>query len=458
MKHKRLWIFLPLLSLVAAALGCNLPSQTQPTAEPTVSDAAVATRVAKTMQAHGGEATATPEKVVTATQVSDVEPVPTEAPEVLRVAFSDANRDLWVWQQGSVPVKRIDSGDIVDVKISPDGDQLLFARSADFSAYSLWVLPFSGGSERELVSAADFESMKGFADAITAQPFVYGWVPATEQIYFVTSPVFEGPGLVVNDDLWLVDAASGSRRALLRAGEGGLPYFAPDGETVMISTAENIVLMNADGSGREVVKEFEPVLTYSEYMYYPSVQWRSDSSLAGAAIPPRDPLASPTGDTWVGFLSDEAQLIKNVSAHFLSAAVFNQQLDKFVYLKNVGAAGENRSELRVVRDLSAAALTDEVFVTGNLEFLSWAPDGVRFAYQDRGTGKTMLGQVEAGRMELTGVQDPIGLAWIDDSNLLYLSRTAESWKMYTVKIGESPVEVAELGPADAYFPSYSFVK
>jgi hypothetical protein len=83
---------------------------------------------------------------------------------------------------------------------------------------------------------------------------------------------------------------------------------------------------------------------------------------------------------------------------------------------------------------------------------------VRFAYQDRGTGKTMLGQVEAGRMELTGVQDPIGLAWIDDSNLLYLSRTAESWKMYTVKIGESPVEVAELGPADAYFPSYSFVK
>jgi len=32
MKHKRLWIFLPLLSLVAAALGCNLPSQTQPTA------------------------------------------------------------------------------------------------------------------------------------------------------------------------------------------------------------------------------------------------------------------------------------------------------------------------------------------------------------------------------------------------------------------------------------------
>jgi len=188
------------------------------------------------------------------------------------------------------------------------------------------------------------------------------------------------------------------------------------------------------------------------------VQWRSDSSLAGAAIPPRDPLASPTGDTWVGFLSDEAQLIKNVSAHFLSAAVFNQQLDKFVYLKNVGAAGENRSELRVVRDLSAAALTDEVFVTGNLEFLSWAPDGVRFAYQDRGTGKTMLGQVEAGRMELTGVQDPIGLAWIDDSNLLYLSRTAESWKMYTVKIGESPVEVAELGPADAYFPSYSFVK
>ena len=460
MKHKRLWIFLPLLSLVAAALGCNLPGRMPPAPAPTVSDSEVATQVAKTMEAHGGEATATPEVVVTATTVSEPEPEPEPLPAVLRVAFSDANRDLWVWEEGSSPIKRVDSGDIVDAKLSSDGQQLLFARSADFTEYSLWVLPYAGGSERELVSAEDFEEMKGFDDAITAQPFVYDWVPGANQIYFVTSPVFEGPGLVVNDDLWLVDAASGERTELLEPGDGGLPYFAPDGESIMISTAENIVLMNADGSGREVVKEFDPVLTYSEYMYYPSVQWRSDSGLAGAAIPPEDPLASPAGETWVGFLSldGEAQEIKSVAAHFLSAAVFNQQLEKFVYLKNVGAAGENRSELRVVKALDADEPGDTAFVSGNIEFLAWAPDGERFVYINRGDAKTMLGQVGAGRMELSGVKDPIGFAWIDDNQFLYLQRGSESWKMYIAQIGADPVEVADLGPVDAYFPTYSFVK
>lgn len=459
MKHNRLMISLALTSLVLAALACNVPGHMPPTAAPTLSDAAVATQVAKTMQAAGdvAEPTATPELVVTATSEAAA---PAPVLEGLRVAYSDANRDLWVWNEGEPPAKVLDTGDVVDVKLSPDGAQLLFARSLDYAAYSLWVMGADGGSPQELVSADEFEGMKAYENAITAQPFVYDWVPGQKQAYFVTSPVFEGPGLVVNDDLWLVDTETGNFRALLAAGEGGLPYFSPDGEKVMLATSENIVLMNADGSGRTVVKEFEPVLTYSEYMYYPSVQWRSDSGMAAAAIPPKDSLAEDPEDTWAGFftLAGEAQEIESVPAYFLSAAVFNQQLNTFAYLKNVGADGENRRELRLATSLAPGSAEDAVFATGNLEFVAWAPDGVRFAYRDNGEGKTMLGQVGAGRMELAGVDDPIGFAWIDDSSFLYLQRTDESWKMFTAQIGSDPVEAADLGPVGASFPTYSFVK
>lgn len=457
MKHNRWMIRLALTSLVLAALACNVPGHMPPTAAPTLSDAAVATQVAKTMQAVGdvAAATATPELVVTATS----EPA-APALEGLRVAYSDANRDLWVWDEGEPPVKVLDTGDVVDVKLSLDGAQLLFARSLDYTTYSLWVMGADGGSPRELVSADEFEGMKVYENALTAQPFVYDWVPGQKQAYFVTSPVFEGPGLVVNDDLWLVDTETGDFRALLPAGEGGVPYFSPDGEKVMIATSENILLMNADGSGRAVVQEFEPVLTYSEYMYYPSVQWRSDSGLAAAAIPPTDSLAEDPEDTWAGFLTlaGQAQEIKSVPAYFLSAAVFNQQLNAFAYLKNAGAQGENRRELRLATSLAPGSAADAVFATGNLEFVAWAPDGVRFAYRDNGEDKTMLGQVGAGRMQLAGVDDPIGFAWIDDSRFLYLQRTEESWKMFTTRIGSDPVEVADLGPANDSFPTYSFVK
>ena len=97
---------------------------------------------------------------------SNQEPIPTDtvmavtlAPEptqddvsLLRVAYLDGNRNLWLWSEGGNSIPLDQSGEVTSSKISPDGSMVMFLRSPDYVNYSLWVVNTDGSGSRELVS------------------------------------------------------------------------------------------------------------------------------------------------------------------------------------------------------------------------------------------------------------------------------------------------------------------
>ena len=45
-------------------------------------------------------------------------------------------------------------------------------------------------------------------------------------------------------------------------------------------TAAELLTVNADGSGREVLLSFEPVVTYSDYVHFPRIDWTTSGERA----------------------------------------------------------------------------------------------------------------------------------------------------------------------------------
>ena len=215
----------------------------------------------------------------------------TEPPAInpLKVGYVK-NENVWLWTEegGSVPLTTM--GDVGGVRLSDDGEWVAFWRGLN-----LWVVNSDGTDERNLTTQRDFagieigDEMAPYVKSIN--PSQVAWRPGTHELYFNTAPQVDGPGLFLNDDLWVVDVVSGQLTPLLAPGEGGKFYFSPDGSQLAVVTPGRINLMDPDGSNRRDGLTHTPVITYSEFAYYALPVWAADSSSFMAAIPPVDILA-----------------------------------------------------------------------------------------------------------------------------------------------------------------------
>ena len=57
-----------------------------------------------------------------------------------------------------------------------------------------------------------------------------------------------------------------------------------------MTSPTEVIRANRDGTGREVIGTFDSIVTYSEYVFYPQVQWAANNTQAFIAIPSADPL------------------------------------------------------------------------------------------------------------------------------------------------------------------------
>jgi hypothetical protein len=198
------------------------------------------------------------------------------------------------------------------------------------------VIRFDGSGERELVSSDQFLTLKNNVNAISAEPYIFSWVPNSHTLAFNTSPIFDGPGMMINNDLHLVDADSGVLTTLLTAGNGGVFYYSPDGTQIALVHPENISLINADGSNRRNnALVYDPILTYSEFQYYAEPQWAPDSSFLRVAIPPQDTLGNSTEPTTIWHIPTDgssAGVAGHVFTSALSSVTFSPDLAWIAYL------------------------------------------------------------------------------------------------------------------------------
>ena len=181
---------------------------------------------------------------------------PVWSPDGGSIAFT-AGGDLWVASASSAGAPA--SGDsalrltrelpgVRDASFSPDGKSIAFYATPD-SVQDIWVVPTDGSAEpRRLVSKAAEHDDPRFEPA---------WSPDGRTIAYVSDRADYW-----SDDLWLVDAASGTQRQLTRKlMASSTPVWSPKGDRIAIfGTAKNeywyqdlayIYLVNPTAAGSE---------------------------------------------------------------------------------------------------------------------------------------------------------------------------------------------------------------
>lgn len=417
-------IILALAVLLLASLACDY----LPTPVPTSTVDAVATGVAGTQTAVAAldPATETPEPT------PEITPEP---PPFLQVVYVK-DGDVWYWDEDGLNLQLTFLGDVTSVVLSDDGLVAAFIRGTDYIHEQLGAVNTDGTNLRTLVSLADFGTMIVHPDALSAVPYRVAWVPGTHTLAFNTRMTFEGPGLILPDELRQVDADTLTLSTLLPAGQAGDFYYSPDGSQIALVTGTQISVVDADGSNRRDLLTFPIVITYSEYNYYPPLIWLPDSSALRAPIPPHDPLIEPPDLTTVWHLpadgSPPSTLMTMASVPFFHDAVrLSPDGNKLAYLVLITAGDPSIVELHIT---NADGSGDLIYDTGPLQFEAWSTDSEHFFYSQNGHSPK-IGRISYPSLDFTGVTLMLNIQWVDETHFLYLNRPSGSWELWLGELG-----------------------
>jgi hypothetical protein len=440
---RRLFYLLSVFSL--AALACSSPGAAVPTATPGTFGQSVETAVAGTVQALTqtlpAPISSTPTSLAKATKtpVAPVETLPPVLdslptalpPEILRVAYIDTSRNLWLWVEGGGNVQLTHSGDVVGLHLSPDGEQVVFVRAGiDQRDASLWAIARNGSLERQLLSQADLRALAPVRDAVGIYPAQISWVPGRNQVAVGTRAVFEGPGLLYNHDLILIDLSSGSHTVVFPMGEGGMFFYSPDGAQIALVKQSQIDLVNADGGNRRsAVLTYPAVRTYSEYEYYPTPVWSADAASISVAVPPPAPLDDLTAVTTLWRISTAGGVAEQTGSILtapLRWPLLSPDGQRVVFLAPAeGSPGP--LNLSLAGAVGGSGI--ELYTNNGGTVDQWTPDSARFVYHEHNAAAAMLGTSGAPAVPLTDSLDVRSVLFAADGRAVFLSMVETTWEV-----------------------------
>lgn len=438
-QFRNLFVALNLLVLlVFGVLGCSLiPEDRVVTTEPGAIDTAVAGTVSagnETATAKAGLLTPTwtaePTETSTLIPTNTSTPVPTAPPTLLQLPFIDENGNIVLWKEGEGLIPLTSGGGVVDLRISDDGTLVAYLRQFDFGEIELRLVDVEGNEDRLLVDVETFQAMDSDAEGVL--PTGLAWVPGTHVIAFNTREFLEGPGLILYDDIRMVNTDTGELTTFLEPGEGGRFSFSPSGEEIAFSTPTTLSLIRVDGSNlRRNVLTYESVLTYSEYRFYAQPNWAPDSSLLRLAIPAPDPLAEPidsTGLYQIPLSGDPAEKIGSIKAvpFFMTTVKFSPDLSKIAYLRLIGEGAGNQVDLVIA---NADGSNQQVYTSGNVNFLVWSPDSKHFVFRLEEPEGVYWGQIGAEYTPFTDTESAFGITWVNPSRFVFLRERDERWEI-----------------------------
>jgi len=432
--------------------------------------------------AHATESVALATLDAEATPTPVPTPTPIPASTELRVAFVNVTENgynAWLWTERrgeAIPLTNV--GGVGDVKISDDGEVVAFTRGD-----GLWMVRSDGTEERQLVSAAEFSALEprelSDASELSVALNHFDWIPGTHVLAFNTRLRMQ-IGLVLNEDLHLVNADTLERTALLPPGEGGEFTTSPDGRQFAIVTRGSISLVNVDGSDRREVFTYTPVAAHSEAAYYARPVWVADGSVLRVAIPPADPFVQPYPPTSIWDIPTDgapARLIANVPAAPITEPAFSPDLYYVAYQYLEGPEPElpvtslRITDLKFDRtgpyypkagDGTPIPLESGATVTYPMagQVYGWSPDPRYFAFLAHpgpGLAQAMIGQIGGEAVPAHGDADTVfDLRWVDGSRYLCLAQDAvRGWVIPLGEIG-GPVTVVAQVPGSDHPPAYDF--
>ncbi len=416
-------ILLALTVLLITSLACEY----LPTPEPGLPPGdVIATSVAATMAADEGD----PAPADPGAPPDTPEPAP-----LLRIAYVK-DGDVWYWEEGGPHLVLTGLGDVNGVYLSSDGQMVAFVRQFDWNNLEIYAVNTDGSNLHPLVTLADFATMVAHPDAISAVPYRITWVPGTHTLAFNTRMTFEGPGLILPDELRLIDADSVTLSVLMAPGTAGDFYYSPDGSQIALVNGTMISVVDADGGNRRDLLTFPFVITYSEYTYYPPVVWSPDSTYVRASIPPADPLLVPPDPTTIWHLpadgSGASSLMTITSVPFFhSAANISPDTSKLAYLSMVTPGAPPIVDLHISNTDGSG---DVIYNSGDRQFEAWSTDGEHFIFTESGRNPK-IGRVGDPPLDITGTNIMLNINWVDETRYLYLNRVTPSWELWLREMG-----------------------
>jgi WD40 repeat protein len=439
---------------------CSLPFRS-------VNESDVATIVAATVSAQKtvqSEPAATSEPVIIATETAEAGPTPLppemRRPEELRVVFIAPDRNLYTWSGSTGVVQLMDFRDAVDLKVSEDGQLIAFTRGSDTNEKSLWITGFDGSNLREVMSWNNLVSLKTNPESLGTSPVNLRWIPGTHILTFSTHEIFDGPGLLVNDDLISVDGDSGNWIVKFPPGQAGIITFSPAGNWMAVSTAERVFITDVNGNESPAgTLSFEPVITYSEYRYYPSVQWSPDGGKLAVVIPPADPLAEPRQPATIWTMDiqgGDPVLQSQVIPQFIGPVSVSPNLDKLFYVREFGQPAENRREIRTAQINGQNEFT--VFTGGFPTIWDWNPNSEVFAYQTDPGAAVTVSQMNGSVGNLPGTNDTNWFAWTDSTQYLFTKNSGANVELHLGIWGEGSQLIAALPKSDMFRMQVDFAR
>jgi Tol biopolymer transport system component len=451
--------------ILISSLACSLPfTNNAPTSEDIAETAAAA--VASTLTALAPLEVPTEPESPANTPTPDTKPtaIIKSKPDVLRLAVVDSERNLHSWQEGDSLTLLVNSGDVSQAVLSPDGEWIVFTRiSTDGIDVSLWAIRFDGSDQKLLVSHTDFMAMPLHPDLtdlssiLTVAPHMIKFIPGTHTVVFNIYPQFDAPGFLDNKDLWYIDVDTAERRAFLSPGQAGHFYFSPDGTQMALVTPDRIDLLNTDGSNRRIgVLSYAFVYTYSEYAYHALPVWSEDSSYLRVSIPPQDPLGDPTAPVNIYHIPTDgslATLLTSVVVAPLENVILAPDLNHIAYKQQIGDPAENQYSLKF-SDLSGSSPVE--FTTGSLGFGTWAPDSSHFNFYSWNPRDTFIGQVGFPGVIAMDVNPVMNFSWITSDQFVIIYQSGTNYQLRLGTLSTPSVEIANLGSGLGN-PSYDFV-
>lgn len=435
-----------LLVLALVSLSCQLLA-------PGINPAKVESMVSATLTALPTSTlpTQTLETLPPTSEPTSVPAVDLRPPE-LRVAFIGPDRNLYTWA-GSSGLKVLQTtSDLTDLKISQDGSLLAFTRMDGNEHYSLWITNFEEPNIRQVMSSNDFANLRAEPSSLGTAPANMRWIPGTHRFSFTTREIFEGPGMALNDDLIIVDGDNGTWDVLLKARQGGVVTYSPDGRWMALSTATNISIMDVNGiPAPGPGLDFQPVATYSEYQYYPSPVWSSDSTRLAVFIPTGDPLKEPRGPSSVWSLDVQGGApirLALVTPQFIGPVSISPDLQKLFYVREIGNPAENRREM--ITMWITAGQEKSVFMGGIPITYDWNPDSTTFAYQTDRSSVITVSEMNGSVGNLAGTDGAYWFAWVDLNRYLFSRVVGETVELYLGDRKEGNLSLAAL-PVSDYF-------
>ena len=376
-----------------------------------------------------------------------LDPPPAETAHALELVLAytfDGN--LWTMVADSAPVQRTNSGDITSVLLSDDGTCIIYIRSHESTGTELHAFDLDTGVDRVLLNQAAIDSLYppepgAYLHLDTANLI---FAPGSRQLFFSTRYEFDGPGSRPNNDLFIINADSGESRMLLAQNEGGLIFLAPDGAVMAITSPTSLRFARLDGSPLGSARiSFEPVMTYSEYAYFPHAIWTPDSQSVYTLIPSPDPMApDASGTVWRIPSADlPPESVQTIPGGLFMLDAFGsswiEPTGENIAILETSGIGNDRA--LSITPLAGGATT--LIAEGTLEWEGWSPDGEFFSYSTLGDDAALILTSTDGSREVV----PAGrrLIWLDGSAVV-LTGERGNWSILQRSLDGSTHLLAEL--------------